>query len=51
MEVFSIMDRPTAKGSTPEVDIRFAAHGSPYYKAVKLDGAVEANLIEVNCDL
>ncbi|XP_014664051.1 PREDICTED: neural-cadherin-like [Priapulus caudatus] len=47
VEVFSIMDRPETKGKPREVDIRFAAHGSPYYKAVKLDGAVEANLIEV----
>ncbi len=37
VQVFSIMNSPaTAK----TVDIRFAAHGSPYYRSDRLDGIV-----------
>ncbi|XP_014671491.1 PREDICTED: putative neural-cadherin 2 [Priapulus caudatus] len=42
VEIFSVMDR---KGSDPpQIDVRYAASGSPYYPAEKLDGAVAAEL-------
>merc|ERR550534_1568425 len=35
IDVFTIFDVPSGNGS---IDVRFSAHGSPYYSPVKLDG-------------
>lgn len=35
IDVFTVFDVPSANGS---IDVRFSAHGSPYYSPVKLDG-------------
>lgn len=40
IDVFSVLDSTTASGY---VDVRFTAHGSPYYNATKLIGAVLDN--------
>ena len=31
------------------VDVRYAAHGSPYYEAEKMDGIVAQNVQQVSC--
>ncbi|KAG9510290.1 Neural-cadherin [Fragariocoptes setiger] len=42
IDIFSVMTT-YKKGHPPETDVRFAAHGSPYHKAVFLDGYVALN--------
>ncbi|XP_069477477.1 neural-cadherin-like [Ambystoma mexicanum] len=39
IHLFSVLNVP---GRTREIDVWFAAHGSPYYQAVKLEGNVAA---------
>lgn len=46
MDVFSVQLR---KKHPPTTDIRFSAHGSPYYKPVKLNGLVLMHREEVSC--
>lgn len=45
VEIFSIMNRDGT--NPPEIDVRYAASGSPYYPAEKLDGAVAEELVKV----
>ncbi|XP_033122265.1 neural-cadherin-like, partial [Anneissia japonica] len=40
VDVFSVMD---VEGESNMVDVRYSAHGSPYYKAERMDMAVRAN--------
>lgn len=40
VDVFSVLDSESAPGF---VDVRFTAHGSPYYNTTKLIGAVLAD--------
>ena len=42
VEIFSVMK------NGPYVDVRYAAHGSPWYTASKLDGIIAMNKDEVN---
>lgn len=41
MEIFSVMK------NGPFTDVRYAAHGSPWYPASKLDGIIALNKDEV----
>ncbi|XP_072014059.1 LOW QUALITY PROTEIN: neural-cadherin-like [Amphiura filiformis] len=41
IDIFGIMNVP---GKERTIDVRYSAHGSPYYPAEQLDGAVLANL-------
>lgn len=45
VDVFSVQLR---KKHPPTTDIRFSAHGSPYYKPVKLNGLVLMHREEVS---
>ena len=36
-------------GDETHTDVRFAAHGSPYYQSSRLDGLVTADRAEVMC--
>lgn len=45
VDIFTVL----RKGDYPPVtDIRFSAHGSPYYKASKLDGLIALHRNRVN---
>lgn len=40
VDIFSVLDSETSPGF---VDVRFTAHGSPFYNTTKLIGAVTGN--------
>ena len=44
VDIFTIMTHPTLPDT---IDVRFAAHNSPYYRAARLDGIVAAAKKEV----
>ena len=44
VDIFTVMNHPSLPRT---VDIRFAAHNSPYYKPVRMDGLIAANLDQV----
>lgn len=46
VDVFSVQLR---RMHPPLTDVRFAAHGSPYYKPVRLNGIVLMHREEVSC--
>ena len=35
----------------PQIDVTYAAHGSPYYDAARLDGVVAANMDDISSAL
>ena len=45
VDVFTVRDIPVEElGQMEEgIDVRFAAHGSPYYRSARLDGLVWTN--------
>lgn len=45
IDIFSVMLKQTRP---PITDVRFSAHGSPYYKPVRLNGMVLLHREEVN---
>lgn len=45
VQIFSVM--PVAKSPTPMIDVRYAAHGSPYRQSMTLNGLVELNRKEI----
>jgi len=47
IDVFTVFDVPTTNASSQLVDVRYSAHGSPYYDAVKLDGLTADHLPEL----
>ena len=44
VDIFTVLNHPTLEKT---VDVRFAAHGSPYYRPARLDGIVNQFKIEV----
>ncbi|CAG7733720.1 unnamed protein product [Allacma fusca] len=59
VDVFTVINSPRSTDST--IDVRYSAHGSPYYKAEKLDGitgqrkdelekALELNILMIRVD-
>ena len=44
VDIFTVMNHPTIERT---VDIRYAAHGSPYYRPARLDGIINQNKEEV----
>ena len=44
VDVFTVMNHPLL---TRTVDVRYAAHGSPYYRPVKLDGIISRDILQV----
>ena len=44
VDIFTVRNHPTLKRT---VDVRFAAHGSPYYRPSKLDGILNENRADV----
>lgn len=44
VDIFTIMNHPTKEKT---IDIRYSAHGSPYYKPVKLDGIISESTQQV----
>lgn len=44
IDIFGVMNVP---GKERTVDVRYSAHGSPYYPAEQMNGAVLANLDKV----
>ena len=44
VDIFTIMNHPELPRT---IDIRYAAHNSPYYRSAKLDGIVAQSLKEV----
>ena len=44
VDIFTVMNHPTLPRTC---DVRFSAHGSPYYQASRLDGLVNENKAEV----
>ena len=44
VDIFTIMNHATLVRT---IDIRYSAHGSPYYKPVKLDGIISASTAKV----
>ncbi len=48
VQIFTVRNHPTMPRT---VDIRFAAHGSPYYRPARLDGIVNQFKMEVRFEL
>jgi len=44
VDIFTVRNHPTLKKT---IDIRYSAHGSPYYRPEKLDGMITLNKEEV----
>lgn len=47
VDIFTVMNHPTL---VKTVDVRYSAHGSPYYRPARLDGILLNNKKEVRCD-
>ena len=45
VDIFTIMNHPELPNT---IDVRYAAHNSPYYRAAKLDGIMAQRLKEVS---
>lgn len=45
VDIFTVMDYPSKPRT---VDVRFAAHNSPYYHPVRLTGVINSNWDEVS---
>ncbi len=45
VDIFTVLNHPVLERT---VDVRFAAHGSPYYRPARLDGIVNQFKIEVS---
>lgn len=44
VDIFTVMNHPTLPRT---IDIRFAAHNSPYYQPSRLDGIISQDINEV----
>ena len=44
VDIFSVRDHPTLRRT---VDVRYAAHGSPFYRQTRLDGLLSLDIWEV----
>jgi len=46
VDVFTVLNHPFDKRS---IDVRYSAHGSPYYRPAKLNGLMTKYKSQVNC--
>lgn len=46
VDIFTVMNHPT---QSKTIDVRYSAHGSPYYRPARLDGILLHNKVEVCC--
>ena len=44
VDVFSVRDHPVLRRT---VDVRYAAHGSPFYRPTRLDGLLSVDVLQV----
>ena len=45
VDIFSVRDHPTLPRT---VDVRYSAHGSPFYRPTRIDGLLSLNIWEVS---